>query len=1074
MLFDYQNNLLKRRDTLVGNALFDRAWYREHYMRGGEEHDDEFFHYVVEGEAKGSLPNPLFDPLWYRLRYLSRNQAPVSSLLHYHDVGWRQAYSPSPEFDIAWYLRKYRDVRAAAVDPLSHYLRFGRDQDRRTRPLGVLILVGKKGETPAISRVRCLCDALDELDVFSVTRRVPGEIGVDNLRRTDLVMMFFLEDSEIPRSLVSLAREMGRSILSETDSGLDLWDPCASAKPGDGGGSPFFGANDSTDDTVAGEFSRILPIYGYEGIRIRDEVRKSYEYPQTVQTRDLEFHSIYLAQGALHREEGGSARAVIGDKFVCVLPKDLNDGVACLKTLNNMAQEVANPEWVVVGAGVGCLESALMELENCEGIKNIRFFELAETSLEAIEAEVTTAKLLICFDGAACGAEKVSYGVVDAIAAANGIPCLRQAGNSQNWPIDRLSSCWRFNDVEHCANLVRMLISDREPLRQLQAFTAHTARVQFGKDILVEETSSFIENAISRNLNARHQWELGLEGGFVPEIGVGSLADSQRKFSRTGERGVEQLPPIDVSVVTYFSRKHIVRFLESLESQNYPSDLVNLYIRDHSEDEEEFAALQDNVMSVANRFATISCYASKNKGFGAGQNSNIELGRSKFLLICNCDGRLHPQALRRLVESCFESDESVTAWEARQSPFEHPKYYDPVHMYTSWVSGACMLVRREVFDKLGGFDDRIFMYGEDVDWSWRAREAGYKLEYVPRAVFEHCGYNKSGEARALEVAGTFLAMCFLRLRFGERRDVEALSGVYRRFLKNHRELLKQFPEIVESHKNGFRRCAAQFVAESEPKTRGGRFPVSYGEVHRKREIQCDAYSDLKNTKAVSIVIVVSGGRSRLLHGLLKTIVNQTLEVMEVIVVDIFDGCSAGICEHYKGDLKIRTVSLIGETYENAVISGCCLVRGQFVALLEYTGLLFADHIETLFRSLMDGSPRDVVFGENWVLLTTSKGGRTEDQSVVGVNIVNCWWEGRPGWRFGRPTLHGGVFRTSTLRKWLSFRTNDEVSLEEFIWSRIEQQGSMLVVRKTTSMIRRVTGVWRAMLSIMPTEKEGMG
>lgn len=54
-----------------------------------------------------------------------------------------------------------------------------------------------------------------------------------------------------------------------------------------------------------------------------------------------------------------------------------------------------------------------------------------------------------------------------------------------------------------------------------------------------------------------------------------------------------------------------------------------------------------------------------------------------------------------------------------------------------YVSGACMLVRREVFEKIGLFDERFFFYFEDVDFCTRAKMAGFKIEVNQDAVVEH-------------------------------------------------------------------------------------------------------------------------------------------------------------------------------------------------------------------------------------------------------------------------------------------------------------------------------------------------
>ena len=57
--------------------------------------------------------------------------------------------------------------------------------------------------------------------------------------------------------------------------------------------------------------------------------------------------------------------------------------------------------------------------------------------------------------------------------------------------------------------------------------------------------------------------------------------------------------------------------------------------------------------------------------------------------------------------------------------------------FVDWVSGACFLARRQAFDELGGFDEAYFMYAEDIDLCWRAKQAGWKVNYVPGAVVTH-------------------------------------------------------------------------------------------------------------------------------------------------------------------------------------------------------------------------------------------------------------------------------------------------------------------------------------------------
>ena len=61
-----------------------------------------------------------------------------------------------------------------------------------------------------------------------------------------------------------------------------------------------------------------------------------------------------------------------------------------------------------------------------------------------------------------------------------------------------------------------------------------------------------------------------------------------------------------------------------------------------------------------------------------------------------------------------------------------------------WVMGACMLIRRDRFVEVGGFDERYFLYWEDADLCRRLRARGYETRYVPGAQVVHVGAVSSG------------------------------------------------------------------------------------------------------------------------------------------------------------------------------------------------------------------------------------------------------------------------------------------------------------------------------------------
>ncbi len=229
---------------------------------------------------------------------------------------------------------------------------------------------------------------------------------------------------------------------------------------------------------------------------------------------------------------------------------------------------------------------------------------------------------------------------------------------------------------------------------------------------------------------------------------------------------------LDISIVTYNSDRYLEPLIKSIVEQNIDLIHVTLIIHDN--------ASSDNTISNFNYLITpyrrffrgvIILTAKKNLGFGKGQNVAIQHGKGDLIFILNPDTELQPSCLSILLSEAMNDRNEVVAWEARQAPFEHPKIYDPVTLETPWVSCAAVLIRRNSFENVGGFDSNIFLYGEDVDISWRLRENGAKLRYIPKAVVRHDTYSEPHEIKPHQIVGIIRSNLILRTRFGRWADI---------------------------------------------------------------------------------------------------------------------------------------------------------------------------------------------------------------------------------------------------------------------------------------------------------------
>jgi N-acetylglucosaminyl-diphospho-decaprenol L-rhamnosyltransferase len=123
-------------------------------------------------------------------------------------------------------------------------------------------------------------------------------------------------------------------------------------------------------------------------------------------------------------------------------------------------------------------------------------------------------------------------------------------------------------------------------------------------------------------------------------------------------------------------------------------------------------------------------------------------------LILDDDGAVYPSA-RRLPSLAYGTGHALLGriWPANPWSTAYRRANEaPIPRDAEWLSGACALVRREAFERIGGFDDSFFMYFEDVDLGARLLQAGYRNRYEPRAIVHHSGAHSTERSLSLMTA----------------------------------------------------------------------------------------------------------------------------------------------------------------------------------------------------------------------------------------------------------------------------------------------------------------------------------
>ena len=227
-------------------------------------------------------------------------------------------------------------------------------------------------------------------------------------------------------------------------------------------------------------------------------------------------------------------------------------------------------------------------------------------------------------------------------------------------------------------------------------------------------------------------------------------------------------PKLSITIVNY-NQKYFPRLcVEALKKSKANFDF-EIIICDNNSDDESL-----DYLKKAAKEGLIQLVSSwKNLGYGGGHNLAAKKAKGKYILILNTDITVEQDTLQKLVDYLeTHRDTGIVGpklmyhnGEIQQSCRRHFKFFDLfikrsflkniwpfkkryqkyimadfTHKNTQVVdliTGAFMMMPKRIFDKIGGFDKRYFLFMEDFDLCRKVQNAGYKVVYYPEAVAVH-------------------------------------------------------------------------------------------------------------------------------------------------------------------------------------------------------------------------------------------------------------------------------------------------------------------------------------------------
>lgn len=165
----------------------------------------------------------------------------------------------------------------------------------------------------------------------------------------------------------------------------------------------------------------------------------------------------------------------------------------------------------------------------------------------------------------------------------------------------------------------------------------------------------------------------------------------------------------------------------------------------------------------------------ENTGYGAGNNLGAKNAKGEFLLFLNNDTQVQNKTFLKMVEFLKDHQDADILGGGLVSTDGKPQvsvgeFYSPVKFLiyilgmqrfgfidnnpkkikkVDWIKGACFMIRRNVFEKLNGFDEKIFMYTEDMELCYRAKKSGFFTWFYPEAKVKHEEQGSSNRSFAI-------------------------------------------------------------------------------------------------------------------------------------------------------------------------------------------------------------------------------------------------------------------------------------------------------------------------------------
>ena len=227
------------------------------------------------------------------------------------------------------------------------------------------------------------------------------------------------------------------------------------------------------------------------------------------------------------------------------------------------------------------------------------------------------------------------------------------------------------------------------------------------------------------------------------------------------DRGTAQ-PLVSILIPHYGGTKIIQECLDSIYNTDYPK--IEIIVLNNN-------SLDDSIKIIQNNYPDVKLIESEyNRGFAGGCNFLSKYANGKFILILNNDTVHEKDWISHLV-SRINFNENISSVQPKIKKYDDRDFFDYAgasggfidkycfpfsrgRMFNTiekdegqyddacpifWASGTAFLTKKYIFEKVGGFDEKLFAHMEEIDYHWKCQMQGYEVWVEPHSIIYHHG-----------------------------------------------------------------------------------------------------------------------------------------------------------------------------------------------------------------------------------------------------------------------------------------------------------------------------------------------